>query len=154
MQDITATADVPKGSFYNHFESKEALGALIVDKYDVANELIATLLDDSVPPLDRLRGYFSGFIRHVASLDYARGCLLGSFSAEVADHSPLIRARLAAVYDRWTRGIAHAIAAGQADGSIARGVDPDVLATTLLDAFEGSMLRAASSGPRPRSIGS
>ena len=33
VQDITTTAGVPKGSFYNHFESKEALGAEIVERY-------------------------------------------------------------------------------------------------------------------------
>jgi len=33
VQDITDAAGVPKGSFYNHFESKEALGAEVVDRY-------------------------------------------------------------------------------------------------------------------------
>ncbi len=33
VQDITAAAGVPKGSFYNHFESKEALGAEVVERY-------------------------------------------------------------------------------------------------------------------------
>ena len=33
VQDITTAAGVPKGSFYNHFDSKEALGAEIVERY-------------------------------------------------------------------------------------------------------------------------
>ncbi len=33
VQDITDEAGVPKGSFYNHLDSKEALGAEIVDLY-------------------------------------------------------------------------------------------------------------------------
>ena len=33
VQDITDTAGVPKGSFYNHFVSKEALGVEIVERY-------------------------------------------------------------------------------------------------------------------------
>src|SRR5215470_14003251 len=33
VQDITEAAGVPKGSFYNHFESKEALGAEVVLRY-------------------------------------------------------------------------------------------------------------------------
>jgi TetR/AcrR family transcriptional regulator, transcriptional repressor for nem operon len=32
VQDITDAAGVPKGSFYNHFESKEALGVEIVER--------------------------------------------------------------------------------------------------------------------------
>jgi len=34
VQDITAAAGVPKGSFYNHFESKEALGGEVVERED------------------------------------------------------------------------------------------------------------------------
>ena len=30
VQEIAETAGVPKGSFYNHFESKEALGAAVL----------------------------------------------------------------------------------------------------------------------------
>ena len=33
VQDITEAAGAPKGSFYNHYESKEALAAEIVTAY-------------------------------------------------------------------------------------------------------------------------
>jgi len=33
VQDITEAAGVPKGSFYNHFASKEALGLEVVQRY-------------------------------------------------------------------------------------------------------------------------
>jgi len=33
VQEITDNAGVPKGSFYNHFESKEALGAAVIERY-------------------------------------------------------------------------------------------------------------------------
>ena len=33
VQDITEAAGVPKGSFYNHFASKEELGAAVVEQY-------------------------------------------------------------------------------------------------------------------------
>jgi TetR/AcrR family transcriptional repressor of nem operon len=33
VQEITEAAGVPKGSFYNHFASKEALGAAVLDSY-------------------------------------------------------------------------------------------------------------------------
>ena len=33
VQEITSSAGVPKGSFYNHFESKEALGAEVIERY-------------------------------------------------------------------------------------------------------------------------
>ena len=36
VQEITDAAGVPKGSFYNHFDSKETLGAEIVERYGAA----------------------------------------------------------------------------------------------------------------------
>ena len=142
VQDITAAAGVPKGSFYNHFESKETLGADIVDRYDASNTLLAILADATVPALERLRAYYDGLAANLESGDCARGCLLGNFSAEVADHSPLIRGRLKGVFARWTGALESAIRDGQLDGSIPGDVDAATLATVLLDAFEGAMLRA------------
>src|SRR6478672_12935550 len=51
VQDITDTAGVPKGSFYNHFESKEALGVEIVERYGANQTRREILTDPSVPPL-------------------------------------------------------------------------------------------------------
>ena len=52
VQEITDTAGVPKGSFYNHFESKEALGAEIVERYGMDNTRRQVLLDRSLPGLE------------------------------------------------------------------------------------------------------
>ena len=56
-----------------------------------------------------------------ADLEYGRGCLLGNFSAELADHSPLIRERLAALSASWTKDIEDAVRDAQAAGSIRPG---------------------------------
>jgi len=61
VQDITEAAGVPKGSFYNHFESKEALGAEAVVKYRETSETwkaLRALRDTKAAPLTRLRKYF------------------------------------------------------------------------------------------------
>src|SRR5271156_7058208 len=59
VQEITEVAGVPKGSFYNHFESKEALGAEIVERYGVGSTRRAVLVDKTVNPLERLRTHFT-----------------------------------------------------------------------------------------------
>jgi TetR/AcrR family transcriptional repressor of nem operon len=142
VRDITDAAGVPTGSFYNHFDSKEALGAEIVERYARDNPRRAALQDRTIAALERLRQHFAGLNRTYADLDFGRGCLLGNFSAELADHSPLIRARLAALFAAWTADIAAAVREAQADGAIANRLDAEEIAAFLLDAYEGALLRA------------
>jgi TetR/AcrR family transcriptional regulator, transcriptional repressor for nem operon len=142
VQEITDAAGVPKGSFYNHFESKEALGAEIVERYGMDNTRRQILLDRSLPGLKRLRGHFEGLNELYVKSKFERGCLLGNFSAELSNQSAVIRRRLAELYERWSRDIQLAIQDGQADGSIAAEKNAADIAAFLLDAYEGALLRA------------
>ena len=142
VQEITDTAGVPKGSFYNHFESKEVLGAEIVERYGMDNTRRQVLLDRSLPALKRLRGHFEGLNELFVKSKFERGCLLGNFSAELSNQSAVIRRGLADLYKRWTKDIELAILDGQAEGSIPRGKNATEIAAFLLDAYEGALLRA------------
>jgi TetR/AcrR family transcriptional repressor of nem operon len=57
LNEILADADVPKGSFYHYFKSKEAFGVAVVERFvaNAADELCSTLGDASQSPLSRLR---------------------------------------------------------------------------------------------------
>src|ERR1700742_670210 len=77
VQEITDSAGVPKGSFYNHFESKEALGAEIVTRYARDNVTRrAVPPDKSTPPLERLRRHYEATIKLATDAKFERGCLL------------------------------------------------------------------------------
>ena len=142
VQDITNAAGVPKGSFYNHFESKEALGAEVVERYGRNNPRRAALADTSIPAMRRLRAHFERLNESFTDARFGRGCLLGNFSAELADQSQLIRERLADLYLSWSTDIATVIAEAQSDGSISTRTPAADLAAFLLDAYEGALLRA------------
>jgi AcrR family transcriptional regulator len=55
VRDIVKAAGVPQGSFTNHFVSKEAFGLEILQRYYKREHQGATLRNDSLPPLRRLR---------------------------------------------------------------------------------------------------
>jgi TetR/AcrR family transcriptional repressor of nem operon len=141
VQDITAAAEVPKGSFYTHFDSKERFGAEVLGRYweGRADRAIAILSDETRTPLDRLKAYFASKTRVAGPFD--KGCMIGNFSAEMAGGSRVVRDRLAAVLAAWTQLLATCIREAQAVGQLRPNLDPDSVAAFLIDAFEGAVLR-------------
>lgn len=143
IKDIVDAAKVPKGSFYNHFESKEIFGKEVVDSYFNSGlyELRSLLNDKTVPPLSRLRTYFAQKMQASEQLGYTRGCLLGNMSLEVADHSSEIRGQLAAHFTTWGDLIEQCIREAQQNGQIKNPIPALSLARFILNSWEGALLR-------------
>jgi TetR/AcrR family transcriptional repressor of nem operon len=142
VQDITEAAGVPKGSFYNHFASKEALGAAVVEQYALrALERRAILSDASVAPLARIRRYFEAMIA-AAQYPGSPGCLLGNFGAELSNQSPAIRQRVSAAFEDWTAALASVVEEARTAGALKKDGAPKAVAAFLIDAWEGAVLRA------------
>jgi TetR/AcrR family transcriptional repressor of nem operon len=144
VQDITDAAGVPKGSFYNHFESKEALGAAALQHYwsEGSRDRVQLLTRTDVSPRERLRIYFEQAAAEIAAIDFTCGCLIGNMAAELSDHSPVIAAQLSAIFAGWSRQVGDCIRAAQAAGEIESNADPELLAAFVLNAWEGALLRA------------
>lgn len=143
IKEIVDAASVPKGSFYNHFESKEAFGKEVVDSYfgQGLGELRAHFENADVPPLERLRSYFDQRARGFQAMGYVRGCLLGNLTLEVADHSAPIRDSIAAHFRTWGRLFESCIAEAQRTGAIRNRLPASVLAQFVLNSWEGALLR-------------
>jgi TetR/AcrR family transcriptional repressor of nem operon len=144
VQEITDAAGVPKGSFYNHFASKEALGAAVLDRYwqQRAGVTLGILEDSEVRPRERLRRHFAAMAANMAKRGYTGGCLIGNLGAELSDHSKLVCERLAAVFAGWTGAVETCIRQAQQEGGIRADCDAGVLAAFLINAWEGAVLRA------------
>jgi len=147
VKDITDAAGVPKGSFYNHFDSKESLAAVALQRYGESRRL-ADITDTSVPPIDRLRTHFEFLRNEAESREYARGCMFGNFGAEVADHSDTMRATVEHALQQWTQAIAATLAEARKAGAIAADLDPVKTAQFIVGAWEGALIsgRVARSG--------
>src|ERR1700759_1543366 len=93
LTDILRAADVPKGSFYHHFGSKEDFAAAALEKYGMRERehAAAVLNDTAVPPLKRLHRYFSDLSKTYGQKAAIPGCMMGRFSLEIAAASPQLR---------------------------------------------------------------
>src|SRR5258708_20009274 len=91
VKDITDAAGAPKGSFYNHFESKEALAVVALERYGATRRL-QNLADQQTEPLERLRRHFEFLRDEIVGYSYTQGCLIGNFGNEIVDPSAPIPA--------------------------------------------------------------
>ena len=144
VQEITAAAGVPKGSFYNYFDSKEAFAVAILTEYwdSVVAEYGAILSERDTPPLSRIARYFAGLAAFHQRRLYAVGCLIGNMALEVTPTSEEVRAKLAAIYREWSGALSACLREAQEAGDLAAGKEPNQLAAALIDAFEGAVMRA------------
>ncbi len=144
VQEITETAGVPKGSFYNYFESKEAFSVEALEHYweGVARRNLAVLSDESTPALDRLKTYFAQRAEVHAQGHYERGCMLGNLATEVTGQSRLVRDRLAGMFAGWVTVVANCIREAKAGGEIDSDLDPQILAEFLVNSWQGTVARA------------
>jgi TetR/AcrR family transcriptional regulator, transcriptional repressor for nem operon len=147
VNDIVAAAGVPKGSFYNHFESKEALALEVTRRYSASYDLEQLRSGDGAP-LARLRAHFEAVIERNARQGVELGCLLGNFSTELAGHSQVICEHVAASFAHWSDAVAAALEQAQAAGELDHGIDAHALGSYLVDAYEGAVARAKVSGDR------
>lgn len=149
VNDIVVAAGVPKGSFYNHFESKEALALEVARRYGESYHLDRLPLGEG-PPLQRLRAHFEEIAEQTVVNGIALGCLLGNFSTELVGHSSAITELVAASFGAWSDAVATVLKQAQAAGELDAALDADVLGLYLVNAYEGRSpaRRSAASAPR------
>jgi TetR/AcrR family transcriptional repressor of nem operon len=144
VKEILDDADVPKGSFYHHFASKEAFAKEVLALYVRGeNERAARLLGEGkAAPLRRLRRYFEELIAIYGPTAAISGCLMGNLSLEMADHSDSIQSLLHQSYANWQTAVAVVLQEAIDRGDLARSAKPQELAGFLLNSYEGALLRS------------
>lgn len=143
IQQITDLAGVPKGSFYNHFDSKEAFAAAIIDQYaeQLRQTWQAMMSTAPLQPLAAISHAFAQMIAHHERATCWKGCLIGNFAAEMAESSALCREHLASAMNGWRANLTGLIRTAQEAGEVRGDMDAAVLAALMWDVWEGALLR-------------
>jgi TetR/AcrR family transcriptional repressor of nem operon len=141
VNDIVRAAGVPKGSFYNHFASKEQLATEVLRRY-VDDLGLRELADLDGSPLQHIHEHLTANIaaREATGIEY--GCLLGNFSTDAVAFNDGLREAVTQGFARWVDAVAIAVGRAQAAGEIRNATDARTLAGYLVTSFEGAIAQA------------
>jgi TetR/AcrR family transcriptional repressor of nem operon len=142
LSEILARAEIPKGSFYHYFQSKEGFGVALLERY--FDEYLARssqlLTDESIPIRQRLLSYFGNWRQLADGSGCQTMCLAVKLAAEVSDLSEPMRLTLAKGMRGITDQIAQAIRGAQSNGQFVADLDADDLAESLYGMWVGASL--------------
>lgn len=120
LSELLKTADVPKGSFYHYFKSKEQFGEALINDYfaDYSQRIHDLFADQHGTAYQRLMRYWQYWHEQSEGQCHAQRCLVVKLSAEVADLSDAMRIALLNGANAIIHAIAQCIEQGVNEGSI------------------------------------
>lgn len=143
LKEILDTVQIPKGSFYNYFGSKEEFAAEAITHYiePFIQRLNAHLLNPQLDGLEALKRYYGELIAEIAQSDFKGGCLLGNLMGEIGDTSEICRQALLKAVGRYSHLQESALARAQQQGTVRNDRSAKSMADLLLNNWQGALLR-------------
>jgi TetR/AcrR family transcriptional repressor of nem operon len=144
IDEIVQAADVPKGSFYYYFSSKEEFAIAVIGNYGryFSRKLERILEDQNKTPLARLKGFTEEASSGMMRFDFRRGCLVGNLGQEMASLEENFRVVLLDVLREWRGRFAACLQEAKESGEILTPVDAAMLSHFFWCAWEGAVLCA------------
>ena len=141
IKELVDQVKVPKGSFYNYFESKEQFCAEVIRHYSkwlVAN--MATWLNgEEEDALTALNQFFQQEMeRHQ---EMKAGCIFGNLGAELGPSRSLCQQAVLEGFQSIKQQFSQTLQRGQIQGTIRDDISAEELADFLVNAYEGALLR-------------
>ena len=143
LQDILQRVGVPKGSFYNYFDSKEHYGAATIRHYiePFIEQLKGYRQRPDLSGAAALETYYRDQIAEMDRREFKGGCLLGNLIGEIGDTSEVCRIALKGALGGYRDTLAALIEKGQLEGSFRQDRGAFELADLLVNAWQGALLR-------------
>ncbi|SDH64836.1 transcriptional regulator, TetR family [Actinokineospora alba] len=141
LKDLLDSVEIPKGSFYNYYPSKEALAVATIEHTQRCTaESLTAALENAPNPVTGLRAFFQAQAAEFERTRFEGGCLLANLAGEL-DESEACRVALFTAFLHWRDGVRDAIADAQRLGLIRADEDAAELADMLIEAWEGAVIR-------------
>lgn len=148
INEILKAVNVPKGSFYHWFASKEQFGVELLRYFGrQAQAYIRKWLDkkETLPnAYERLIAFHEAKISSMIEHDCQQVCLVSKLTAEVSSWSEPMRRQVAENTADVVALVRQVIEEGQVQGTIRPSLDPAQAAGIIHDVWQGASLRATT----------
>lgn len=143
VKEIVDAAQVPKGSFYNYFKSKEDFADKVIRHYaeNLSIRWSRYLEEGPQDALGALRYCFERMIADYEKCEVKSGCLIGNLAAEISESSELCKTTLREVVSSWQEHISNSLGDAQKSGVVRTDISADILTDFFWSAWEGALLR-------------
>lgn len=143
LQEILDAVSVPKGSFYNYFDSKEDFGAEVIQYYidPFISRLSIHLNKSDADALGAIRRYFDELIAELEKNEFKGGCLLGNLMGEIGNTSDVCQESLQSAVRRYRDLLQSGLAKAQQQGAVRSDKSSEEMADLLVNAWQGALLR-------------
>ena len=140
LNEILQAAEVPKGSFYHYFNSKDAFGVVLLDSYfdHYVNGMQQLFNQPELSGFAKLMRYWQSWVDNQTGCTDAGKCLAVKLGAEVSDLSEPMRLALQRGTARTIALLAEALLQGVEDGSLTVQQPPQRLAQRLYALWLGT----------------
>jgi len=141
---IVKNANVPKGSFYYYFKSKEEYAQTVLNAYDsfFEHKLKKYLHMSSCAPMTRMDNFIHDACEGIKKYNFTRGCLVGNMMQESPGLPPSFIKQLQDILENWQALVAACLSEALSSGEITSGMNEKQLAAIFWSGWEGAVMRA------------
>ena len=143
INEILKACDIPKGSFYNFFETKDDFAVKVIDNYgENSLKMISRALSDhTISPLKRLKDFYQMLIEINEQDGFDSGCLVTNLSMEVGGFNGTLSDATNRSFRKWVNEIAKCVKEGQEKGEIIDQMPAEDLAEYIHTGLSGAFSR-------------
>jgi TetR/AcrR family transcriptional repressor of nem operon len=143
VREILLACKIPKGSFYNFFESKNAFVSMAIEQYHqtAVGQIRSDLSTPGKTAYQRITFHFEQLSRYYQEQHCTQGCLFINLSSEIGATNDVLARQLESKYEEWMDLLAQEIKKGQQAGEIIAQVEAKKLANYLYNSYNGAVTR-------------
>tara|TARA_R110000787_G_C13440126_1_gene446320 strand:- start:754 stop:1350 length:597 start_codon:yes stop_codon:yes gene_type:complete len=144
LKRILDEVQIPKGSFYGYFKSKEDFIAEAITYYTEGflENLRGFLDNPSDNGFTALKKFYKSLINTKSNGDFNKRCLHGDMMGEVATVSDKFRDNLFRAVEEYVKLLEAGLESGQAHGELRKDLSARQMADMLFDSWQGALLRS------------